>query len=158
MTQYLISFGAHAMDHIPGDDAPAVAGAAHAVVQVAVNAGMHVSAGGLETSRRASWPPTGRSSTARTWRHRRFTLIAVPSREEALQWAAKIAVVCRCAQEVRKIGLTPNSPRCFARLRQPTVTSRLRLTAPSTAGLRTGLSRGRRGAPPGPDVKPDPRS
>jgi len=27
MTQYLISFGAHAMDHIPGEDMPAVAGA-----------------------------------------------------------------------------------------------------------------------------------
>ncbi len=32
MTQYLISFGAHAMDHIPDEDAPAVAGAAHAAV------------------------------------------------------------------------------------------------------------------------------
>jgi hypothetical protein len=47
MTQYLISFGAHAMDHIPGDDGPAVAAAAHAVVQEAVNAGVYVSAGGL---------------------------------------------------------------------------------------------------------------
>jgi hypothetical protein len=27
----------------------------------------------------------------------------VPSREEALQWAAKIAVACRCAQEVREL-------------------------------------------------------
>ena len=26
MTQYLISFGAHAMDHIPDQDMPAVAG------------------------------------------------------------------------------------------------------------------------------------
>jgi len=26
----------------------------------------------------------------------------VPSREEALKWAAKIAVACRCAQEVRE--------------------------------------------------------
>ena len=33
MSQYLISFGAHAMDHIPGEDMPAVAKAAHAVVQ-----------------------------------------------------------------------------------------------------------------------------
>jgi len=44
MTQYLISFGAHAMDHIPGEDAPAVARAAHAAVQEAVNAGVYVSA------------------------------------------------------------------------------------------------------------------
>jgi hypothetical protein len=31
----------------------------------------------------------------------------VPSREEALHWAAKIAVACRCAQEVREIGADP---------------------------------------------------
>jgi len=36
-----------------------------------------------------------------------FTLVDVPSREEALQWAAKIAVACRCAQEVREIGADP---------------------------------------------------
>ena len=40
MTQYLISFGAHAMDHIPDEDAPAVARAAHAAVQEAINAGV----------------------------------------------------------------------------------------------------------------------
>ena len=47
MTQYLISFGAHAMDHIPDEDAPAVARAAHAAVQEAINADVYVSAGGL---------------------------------------------------------------------------------------------------------------
>jgi len=31
----------------------------------------------------------------------------VPSREEALQWASKIAVACRCAQEVREFGPGP---------------------------------------------------
>ena len=36
-----------------------------------------------------------------------FTLLDVPSREEALRWAAKIAVACRCAQEVREIGADP---------------------------------------------------
>ena len=45
MTQYLISFGAHAMDHVPDEDAPAVARAARAAVQEAINAGVYVSAG-----------------------------------------------------------------------------------------------------------------
>jgi hypothetical protein len=36
-----------------------------------------------------------------------MTIIDVPSREEALQWAAKIAVACRCAQEVREFGPDP---------------------------------------------------
>jgi hypothetical protein len=36
-----------------------------------------------------------------------FTIIDVPSREEALQWAAKIAAACRCAQEVREFMTDP---------------------------------------------------
>jgi hypothetical protein len=35
------------------------------------------------------------------------TIIEVPSREEALQWAAKIAAACRCAQEVREFAPDP---------------------------------------------------
>jgi hypothetical protein len=37
-----------------------------------------------------------------------FAIVNVPSREEALEWAAKIAVACRCAQEVRE--LLPDPP------------------------------------------------
>jgi hypothetical protein len=65
MTRYLISFDAHAMDHIPDEEMPAVAKAAHEVVQEALNAGMWVSAADWKTRKRASWPPTGRSPTAR---------------------------------------------------------------------------------------------
>ena len=36
-----------------------------------------------------------------------FTIVDVPTREAALQWAAKIAVACRCAQEVREFGPDP---------------------------------------------------
>jgi hypothetical protein len=51
MTQYLISFSAHAMDHLPDEDMAAVGKAAHAVVQEAVNTGVFVCAGGLEDQR-----------------------------------------------------------------------------------------------------------
>ena len=37
-----------------------------------------------------------------------FAVVDVPSREEALEWAAKIAVASRCAQEVREIGHDPD--------------------------------------------------
>ena len=108
MTQYLISFGAHAMDHIPDEDAPAVARAAHAAVQEAINAGVYVSAGGLE-NQQASIVATGGAVTDGPYPEAigGFTLVDVPSREEALQWAAKIAIACRCAQEVREIGADP---------------------------------------------------
>ena len=36
-----------------------------------------------------------------------FSIIEVPSREEALEWAARIARGCRCAQEVREIMYNP---------------------------------------------------
>ena len=36
-----------------------------------------------------------------------FAVVDVPSREEALEWAAKIAVACRCAQEVREFVPDP---------------------------------------------------
>jgi hypothetical protein len=36
-----------------------------------------------------------------------MTIVEVSSREEALKWAAKIAIACRCAQEVREFGPDP---------------------------------------------------
>ncbi len=38
-----------------------------------------------------------------------FSIIEVPSRQEALAWAARIARSCRCAQEVREIVYNPQS-------------------------------------------------
>ena len=108
MPRYLISFDAHAMDHIPDEDMPDVAQAAHAVVQEAINAGVWVFGGGLE-SQRASIVATDGAVTDGPYPEAigGFTLVEVPSREEALEWAAKIAVACRCAQEVREIGFDP---------------------------------------------------
>ena len=108
MTQYLISFGAHAMDHIPDEDAPAVARAARAAVQEAINAGAYVSAGGLE-NQPASIVATDGAVTDGPYLEAvgGFTLVDVPSREEALQWATKIAVACRCPQEFREVGPDP---------------------------------------------------
>jgi len=108
MTWYPISFGAHALDHIPGEDMPDVANAAHAVVQEAVNAGVLVCAGGLEDQPASIVATDG---TVTDGPHPEaiggLTVVEVSSREEALKWAAKIAVACRCAQEVREFGPDP---------------------------------------------------
>jgi hypothetical protein len=108
MTRYLISFGARAMDHIPGEDMPAVAEAAHAVVHEAVNAGVLVCTGGLD-HQRASIVATDGTVTDGPYPEAigGLTIVEVPSREDALEWAAKIAVACRCAQEVREFGHDP---------------------------------------------------
>jgi hypothetical protein len=36
-----------------------------------------------------------------------FAVVDVPSHEEGLKWAAKIAVACRCTQEVRELWPDP---------------------------------------------------
>jgi hypothetical protein len=38
-----------------------------------------------------------------------FSILDVPSRDEAVAWAARIAVACRCAQEVRELMDDPES-------------------------------------------------
>ena len=38
-----------------------------------------------------------------------FSILEVPTREDALAWAARIAASCRCAQEVREIMFDPES-------------------------------------------------
>jgi len=38
-----------------------------------------------------------------------LTIVEVPLRREALEWAAKIAVACRCAQEVREVMPDPET-------------------------------------------------
>jgi hypothetical protein len=113
MTQYLISFDFHAMDHIPDEDMPAVGKAAHAVVQEAVNAGVFVFTGGLE-SEKASIVATDGTVTDGPYPETKeviggLCVVDVPSREQALEWAAKIAVACRCAQEVREFQRDPDT-------------------------------------------------
>src|SRR5215831_1490279 len=116
MTMYLISFGAHAMDHIPEDDMPAVAKASYAVVQEALDAGVWVFGAGRE-DQGASVVATDGTVTYGPYPETKeviggFCIVDVPSHEEALKWAAKTAVACRCAQEVRQ--LLPDPPEITA--------------------------------------------
>jgi hypothetical protein len=108
LTRYLISFDAHAMDHIPGDEMPAVAEAAHEVVEEAMNAGAWVFGGGLE-QQKASIVATDGTVADGSYPEAvgGFCVVEVRSREEALQWAAKYAVACRCPQEVREFMPDP---------------------------------------------------
>ena len=110
MTQYLISFDDGAMD-FPEEELPDVAKAAHAVVQEAEAAGVWVFGGGLERQQ-ASVVATDGTVTDGPYPETKevlggFAVVEVSSREEALAWAAKIAVACRCAQEVRELLPAP---------------------------------------------------
>ncbi len=106
MAQYLISFNDGAMT-FPEADLPDVAKAARAVVQEARDAGVFVFAGGLGNPAEASVVAIDGTMTDGPNPDTRdfiggFTVVDVPTRDAALVWAAKIAVACRCAQEVRQ--------------------------------------------------------
>jgi hypothetical protein len=111
MTRYLISFDDGAMT-FPEEETPDVAEAAHKVVREAKNAGVWVFGGGV-VSQSASVVATDGTVTDGPYPETKaviggFSIVDVPSREEALEWAAKIAVACRCAQEVRELLPDPN--------------------------------------------------
>ena len=111
MTKYLISFPSGAMD-VSAEDLPAVSDASHAVVEEAKRAGVWVFGGGIDESVPPVLVDGDGAVTAGTYPQTRqieggYTVLEVPSRDEALEWAAKIAVACRCAQEVREFQLDP---------------------------------------------------
>ena len=106
MPRYLISFDDGAMT-VSQEDLPDVAAAANAVVDEAEAAGVWVFGGGLHSHETVSVVATDGTITdgpeAKAYIGG-FSVVDVATREEALEWAAKIAVACRCAQEVREFG------------------------------------------------------
>ena len=110
MTQYLISFDDGWMT-FPDEDLPDVAKAAQEVAREARDVGVWVFSAGLE-SQRASVVATDGTVTDGPYPETKevlggFAVVDVPSRAEALKWAAKIAVACRCTQEVRELLSDP---------------------------------------------------
>ncbi|MES2169276.1 MAG: YciI family protein [Actinomycetota bacterium] len=106
MTEYLISFPSRAMD-FPDEDFPAVSDAAYAVVLEARAAGVLIFTGGINedvapilvagdgTVTDGGYPQGPDLNGG-------YAVLNLDSREEAIEWAAKIARACRCSQEVRE--------------------------------------------------------
>lgn len=110
LPRYLISFDDGTMNIAP-DELGDVSDAAHEVVRCAQDAGVWIFGGGLHSQRATivtidghlidgPYPETKAVVGG-------FSIVDVPSREAALEWAAKFAAACRCAQEVREIMFDP---------------------------------------------------
>lgn len=113
MTKYLISFPSGAMV-LSDEDLQAASDAAHAVVEEAKDAGVWVFGGGIDESVPPVLVDGDGTVTVGTYPQTKqleggYTVLELPSREAALEWAAKIAVACRCAQEVRAFHYDPAS-------------------------------------------------
>lgn len=113
MAKYLISFPSAAMV-VPDGEWEAVGRDAHAVIAEAKAAGVYVFGGGIDEA----VPPALVSADGTVveggypWApplNGGFTVLELPSREEAVAWAARIATACRCPQELRVFMFDPAS-------------------------------------------------
>jgi hypothetical protein len=113
MTKYLISFPGEAMV-VPEEDFEAVVEAAHSVIDEAKAAGVYVFGGGINEEVDPVLVAADGTVTEGTYPGPKvpnggYTILELPTREAALEWAAKIAGACRCPQEVRQFQYDPAS-------------------------------------------------
>lgn len=112
MTKYIISFPSEAMV-LTAAEFPIVAAEARAVIEQAKAAGVYVFAGGIDERVDSVLVAGDGSVSAGTYPGSRlkggFTVLELPTRADAVEWARRIAVACRCAQELREFMYDPAS-------------------------------------------------
>ena len=112
MTKYLISFPSRAM-RLSGEEFAAAGVDSRAVIAEAKAAGVYVFGGGIHEGVAPVLVASDGTVSDETYPGSDltggFTVLEVPSRAEAEQWAAKIAAACRCSQELREFMYDPAS-------------------------------------------------
>lgn len=112
MTKYLISFPSEAMV-LTTEEFPIVVAESHAVIAEAKAAGVYVFGGGIDERVDPVLVSGDGVVSTEIYPDSRlkggFTVLELPTREDAVEWARKIAVACRCAQELREFGYDPES-------------------------------------------------
>lgn len=100
--------------NVPDSELEAVGREARNVIREAKAAGVYVFGGGIDedvapvlvsssgsvTNGGYSWAPPLNGG---------FTVLELPSREEAIAWATRMAKACRCDQELRVFAFDPES-------------------------------------------------
>jgi hypothetical protein len=112
MTKYLISFPSEAMV-LTDEEFPIVVAESHAVIEEAKAAGVYVFGGGIEEQVDPVLVSGDGTVSSEIYPGSRLngglTVLELPTREEAVEWARKIAVACRCPQELREFMYDPAS-------------------------------------------------
>ena len=103
MTMYLISFPSEAMV-VTAEELPIVG----AAVEEAKAAGVYLFAGGIVEGVDPVLVSADGTVSDEIYPGSRvtggFTVLELPTRDDAVEWARRLAVACRCAQELREIG------------------------------------------------------
>ena len=113
MAKYLISFPSAAM-LATGDELAAAGRDSRAVIEQAKAEGVYVFAGGLDPGVApvrvsATGDVTEGGQAALRPLDGGLAVFELPSREDAVAWAARLAAACRCDQELRVFMFDPLS-------------------------------------------------
>ena len=112
MTKYLISFPSEAMD-LSEEELAAAGVDSRAVIDEAKAAGVYVFGGGVnEIVDPVLVTADGEVSNdiyAGSKLNGGFTVLELPSREDAIEWARRLAAGCHVAQELREFWYDPAS-------------------------------------------------
>lgn len=112
MTKYLISFPSEAMV-LTSEQLARADTDSHAVIEEAKAAGIYVFGGGINEQVDPVLVSGDGSVSRQIYPGSRltggFAVLELPSREEALKWAAKLALACQCSQELREFMYDPAS-------------------------------------------------
>lgn len=112
MTAYLISFPSEALV-LTDDEFPIVAAESRAVIEEAKAAGVYVYGGGIDEKLGPVLVAADGSVSAQIYPGSEltggFTVLELQTREDAVEWARKVAVACRCSQELREFMYDPGS-------------------------------------------------
>jgi hypothetical protein len=112
MTKYLISFPAEAMV-LSDEELQQASIDSHAVVEEAKAAGVWVFGGGIDEGVAPVRVAGDGSVSSETYPGSKinggWAVLELPTREEAVMWASKIAASCRCSQELREFMYDPAS-------------------------------------------------
>lgn len=112
MTKYLISFPSEALT-LTQEELLVVSADAHAVIADAKAAGVYVFGGGIEERVDPVMVNGEGSVSSEIYPGSQltggFTVLELPTRTDAVEWARRIAVACRCSQELREFMYDPAS-------------------------------------------------
>lgn len=112
MTKYLISFPSEAMV-LTEEEFPTVVAESHAVIEEAKAAGVYVFGGGINEEVDPVLVSADGTVNTDTYPGSEltggFTVLELPTRDDAVRWSQKIAAACRCSQELREFMYDPAS-------------------------------------------------
>lgn len=112
MTKYLISFPSEAMV-LTNEQLAIAATESRALIEEAKAAGVYVFGGGIDEQVVPVLVSGDGSVSTQIYPGSRltggFAVLELPTREDAVKWATKLALACRCSQELREFMYDPAS-------------------------------------------------